>query len=88
MQLKVAKRILKYIKGTIKVGLWYSCDSNIALSGFSDSNYVGCKLDRKSTSGTCHVFGSSLISWNNKKQACVTLSTTEPEYIVVGYGCE
>ena len=84
--LKVAKKILKYLKGTTNVGLWYPCDSNITLSGFSDSDYAVCKLDRKSTSGTCHLLSSSLISWNNIKRACVVLSTTEVEYIVVGQG--
>jgi len=84
---KDAKRILKYLKGTTNVGLWYPCDSDITLSGFSDSYYAGRKLDRKSTSGTCHLLGSCLISWNSKKQACVALSTTEVEYIVVGHGC-
>jgi len=64
---KAAKRILKYLKGTTNVGLWYPCESNIILSGFSDSDYAGCKLDRKSKSGTCHLLGSSLISWNSKK---------------------
>ena len=41
-------------------------------------------MDRKTTSGTCHLLGSSLISWHNKKQACVALSTTEAEYIAAG----
>jgi len=59
--LKGTKRILKYLKGTNNVGLWYPCNSNITLSGFSDFDYAGCKLDRKSTSGTCHLLGSSLI---------------------------
>ena len=85
--LKVEKWILKYMKGTTIVGLWYPSDSNITLSGFSDSDYAVCKLDRKSTSGTCHLLSSSLISWNNIKRACVVLSTTEVEYIVVGHGC-
>jgi len=44
-------------------------------------------LDRKSTSGTCHLLGSNLISWNSKKQACVALSTVEAEYIAAGHGC-
>jgi len=44
-------------------------------------------LDRKNTSGTCHLLGSSLISWNSKKHACVALSTTEAEYIGVGHSC-
>ena len=56
-------------------------------SRYRDSDFVGCKLDKKSTSGTCHLLGSSLVSWNGKKQDCVTLSTLEAEYIVVGSCC-
>ena len=82
--LKVAKKILKYLKGTISMGLWYPSHSPIHLVGYSDSDFAGCKLDRKSTSGTCHLLGSSLISWHSKKQACVALSTAEAEYIVAG----
>jgi len=83
----VAKRILKYLKGTIDVGLWYPSDVSLNLIGYSDSDFTGCKIDRKSTSGTCHILGSSLISWHSKKQACVALSTTEAEYIAVGSCC-
>ena len=79
--LKASKRILKYLKGTTSVDLWYHSHSLIHLVGYSDSDFVGCKLDRKSTSGTCHLLGSSLISWHNKKQVCVALSTAEEEYI-------
>jgi len=57
-----AKRILKYLKGTIEVGLWYPSEVTINLVGYSDSDFAGCKVDRKSTSGTCHLLGSSLIS--------------------------
>jgi len=53
---KAAKWILKYLKGTTNVGLWYPNESNIVLSGFSDFDYARCKLDRKSTSGTTHIF--------------------------------
>ena len=81
---KAAKRILKYLKGTTNVGLWYPSHSLIHLIGYSDSDFAGCKLDRKSTSGTCHLLGSSLISWHSKKQACVALCTTEAEYIAAG----
>jgi len=74
-------------KRTTNVGLWYPNESNIVLSGFSYFDYVGCKLDRKSTNGRCHLLGSSLISWNSKKQACVALSTAEAEYIAAGHAC-
>ncbi|XP_014523568.1 uncharacterized protein LOC106779871 [Vigna radiata var. radiata] len=85
--LTAVKRILKYLKGTKGLGLWYPNGTNIFLNGYSDSDFGGCKLDRKRTSGTCHLLGSSLISWHSKKQACVALSTTEPEYIAVGSCC-
>jgi len=82
-----AKRILKYLKGTTNVGLWYPNEATLNLKGYSDSDFAGCKLDRKSTSGTCHLLGASLISWNSKKQACVSLSTAEAEYIAAGSCC-
>jgi len=85
--LKAAKKILKYLKGTINMGLWYPSLSPIYLVGYSDSDFTGCKLDRKRTSGTCHLLGSSLILWHSKKQACVALSTAEAEYIAVGSCC-
>ena len=81
------KHILKYLKGTTGFGLWYPSDVCISLIGYSDADYGGCKIDRKSTSGTCHLLGSSLISWHSKKQACVALSTTEAEYIAAGSCC-
>jgi len=66
------------------MGLWYPSLSPIHLVGYFDSEFAGCKLDRKSTSGTCHLLGSSLILWHSKKQTCVALSTAEVEYIVAG----
>jgi len=85
--LTVVKRIIKYLKGTTNVGLWYPTGTSLNLIDFSDSDFVGCKLDRKSTSGTCHLLGRSLVSCNYKKQDCVALSTTEVEYIVAGSRC-
>ena len=85
--LKAAKRILKYLKGTTTVGLLYPSHSPIHLVGYSNSDFTRCKLDRKSTSGTYHLLGSCLISWHNKKQACIALSTTEEEYIAAGSSC-
>jgi len=61
--------------------------SPIHLIGYSDSDFAGCKLDRKNTSGTCHLLVSSLISWHSKKQAFVALSTAEAKYIAAGSCC-
>ncbi|XP_027940228.1 uncharacterized protein LOC114194299 [Vigna unguiculata] len=82
--LSVVKRILKYLKGTRNLGLLYPHGTTISLIGYSDSDFGGCKTDRKSTSGTCLLLVCSLISWHSKKQARVALSTTEAEYIVAG----
>jgi len=82
-----AKRILKYLQGTKEVGLWYPSNISLNLTGYSDSDFAGCKIDRKSTSGTCHLLGSSLISWQCKKHTCVVVSTVEAEYIAVGSCC-
>nr|KYP49021.1 Copia protein [Cajanus cajan] len=85
--MKCVKRILKYLKGTTNVGLWYPKGVSLSLIGYLDSDYAGCRLDRKSTSGTCHLLGSALVSWHSKKQACVALSTTEAKYIAAGSCC-
>jgi hypothetical protein len=65
--LKATKRILRYLKGTHDVGLWYPKGSNFELIGYLDSDYGGCKIDRMSASGTYELLGRSLISWSSKK---------------------
>ena len=65
----------------------YTKGSSSYLVVFSDSDFASCKSDRKSTSGTCHLFGNCLISWHSKKQHSVTLSTTEAEYVAAGSCC-
>jgi hypothetical protein len=85
--LTATKRILRYLKSTPNVGLWYPKGSNFELIGYSDSDYAGCKVDRRSTSGTCQFLGRSLVSWSSKKQNSVALSTAEAEYISAGSCC-
>ncbi|KAH9686889.1 hypothetical protein KPL70_014556 [Citrus sinensis] len=75
------KRIFRYLIGTINLALWYSRGTHIDLTCYSDADFVGYKVDKKSTSGTCHFLGHSLVSWFSKKQNSVALSTTEAEYI-------
>ncbi|KAL2327528.1 hypothetical protein Fmac_020955 [Flemingia macrophylla] len=85
--MNVVKKILKYLKGTINCGLWYPKGTSPTLVGFSDPDFVGCKMDRKSTSGSCHIFGECLVTLHSKKQACVALSTAEAEYVAAGSCC-
>ena len=61
------KRILRYVKHTPRIDLWYSKGAIFKLVGYSDSDYAGCKVDRKSTSGGCHLLDRSLVSWSSKK---------------------
>ena len=81
------KRIMRYLKYTSTLGLWYSKDSSLKLIGYSDADYRGCKIDRKSTSGTCQFLGSNLISWHSKKQNSIALSTAEAEYVAAESCC-
>ncbi|RVW29029.1 Retrovirus-related Pol polyprotein from transposon RE1 [Vitis vinifera] len=85
--LSAVKRILRYLKGTMDIGLWYPKGDNFELIGYSDADFAGCKVERKSTSGTCHFLGHSLVSWHSKKQNSVALSTAEAEYIAASLCC-
>ncbi|KAJ9561559.1 hypothetical protein OSB04_006719 [Centaurea solstitialis] len=85
--LAAVKRILRYLKGTPEMGLWYPKDSSFELISFTDSDYGGCKLDRKSTSGSCQFLGDKLVSWTSKKQNCVSTSTAEAEYVAAASCC-
>jgi hypothetical protein len=87
VHLRAMKRIMRYLVYTSKFGLWYSKGSIFDLIGYSNADYARCKIDRKSTSGTCQFLGRSLVSWASKKQNPVALSTDEAKYIVVGHCC-
>ncbi|GKA48677.1 putative ribonuclease H-like domain-containing protein, partial [Tanacetum coccineum] len=85
--LHAVKRIFRYLKGQPKLGLWYPRDSPFDLEAFSDSDYAGASLDRKSTTGGCQFLGKRLISWQCKKQTIVANSTTEAEYVAAANCC-
>ncbi|KAJ9565533.1 hypothetical protein OSB04_001499 [Centaurea solstitialis] len=80
--LAAVKRILRYLKGTPEMGLWYPKDSSFELISFTDSDYGGCKLDRKK-----HFWIVSVFSWTSKKQNCVSTSTAEAEYVAAASCC-
>ncbi|GJV35051.1 hypothetical protein Tco_1407528 [Tanacetum coccineum] len=66
---------------------WYSKDSPLELIAYTDSDYAGATLDRKSTTGGCQFLGNRLISWQCKKQTVVATSTTEAEYVAAASCC-
>jgi hypothetical protein len=87
VHLRAVKRILRYLVYTPKFGLWYPKGSTFDVIGYSDADWAICKIDRKSTLGTCQFLGRSLVSWASKKQNFIALSTAEAEYIAAGHCC-
>ena len=81
-----AKNLLRYLRGTINHGLRYTVGS-LRLQGYTDVDWAGSVVDRKSTSGCCFTLGSTLISWMSKKQKSVALSTAEAQYIAANMTC-
>ncbi|GJT96506.1 retrovirus-related pol polyprotein from transposon TNT 1-94 [Tanacetum coccineum] len=84
--LHAIKRIFRYLKRTIHMGLWYPKDSGFALKSFADADYAGCQDTRRSTSGSAQFLGDRLVSWSSKKQKSTAISTTKAKYIALS-GC-
>jgi hypothetical protein len=85
--LRAVKRIMRYLILIPNLGLWHPKGSRFELLGYSDVNYVGCKVDRKSTFGTCQFLEWTLVSWYSKKQNLVALSMAKAEYDAAGSCC-
>src|ERR1051325_1735109 len=80
---QAAVRILRYIKGTLKFGILFPSGrkAESELMSYSDSDWCGDRVDRRSTSGYLFKFLGDPISWSSKQQDVVALSTCEAEYI-------
>ncbi|GJX94793.1 uncharacterized mitochondrial protein-like protein [Tanacetum coccineum] len=85
--LYAVRRIFRYLKGQPKLGLWYPKDSPFHLVAYTDNDYAGASLDRKSIIGGCQFQGCRLISWQCKKQTMVANSTAKVEYTVASNCC-
>ena len=83
------KHALRYLCGTIDYGLDYQRGDGVHLVGYTDSDWVGCVNDRKSTSGCCFGLGSVVVSWFSRKQKSMALSSAEAEYMAASQAsCE
>ncbi|WVZ63659.1 hypothetical protein U9M48_013273 [Paspalum notatum var. saurae] len=86
-QAKYTRDILKKFEMGDSKPMTTPMSSSLFLRGFSDADRAGCRIDRKSSSGTCQLLGTSFVSWSSRKQASVSLSTTEAEYIAAATCC-
>ncbi|XP_028214913.1 uncharacterized protein LOC114396957 [Glycine soja] len=80
MHLQMAHHILRYVKGTIDVGLHFTSNTTLDLFAFFDADWAGCPTNRHSTIGYCIYLGRNLISWCAKKQPTISQSSTEAKY--------
>nr|GEW67043.1 hypothetical protein [Tanacetum cinerariifolium] len=85
--IKEVKRIFRYLRGTVNMGIWYPKDSSFELTAFSDADHAGCIDSRKSTSGGIQFLGDKLVSWLSKKQNCTVMSSAEAEYVALSASC-
>ena len=83
---KAAKRILRYIKGTIDYGITFdeNKETDVELKGYVDADWGSNPNGRKSHSGYLFTVCGGVISWASKKQSIVAFSSTEAEYITKG----
>ncbi|XP_071734234.1 secreted RxLR effector protein 161-like [Rutidosis leptorrhynchoides] len=82
---KSLKRILRYVKGTESLGLFFSSCEGYVLKGYSDSDWYGNMDDRKITSGYVFFIGETTFTWASKKQPILALSTCEAEYVAASW---
>jgi hypothetical protein len=87
--MEAALRVLRYLKNSPGQGLFFPSQNDLSLRAFSDSNWAGCPISRRSTTGYYVFLGSSLISWWTKRQKTVSLSSAEAKYrAMTGTCCE
>jgi hypothetical protein len=77
------KHVLRYLQGTVGYGLRYASSVDLSLQGYVDADWAGSTMDWKSTSNYCFTLGSVMVSWCNRKQSSMALSTVEAEYIAL-----
>ena len=78
------KKIFRYLAGTQDIRLWYPTNYSLELVAYTNADYAGSRLDRKSTIGYCQFLEGCLVSQASKQQHSIALSTAETEYVAAG----
>ncbi|XP_073219751.1 uncharacterized protein [Cicer arietinum] len=87
--LQVALRIVQYLKGTPGRGILFKRNKSVSLEAYTDADYAGSVVDRRSTTGYCTFLAGNLVTWNSKKQSVVARSSAEAEFRAMAHGiCE
>lgn len=85
---RAAKRVLRYLAGTLNYGLYFSKGNNLEITAFADADWANDLCDRKSYSGFVVKLSGSVVNWEARKQRCIALSSTEAEYLAIGDVCK
>ncbi|XP_071732211.1 uncharacterized mitochondrial protein AtMg00810-like [Rutidosis leptorrhynchoides] len=80
VHMNALKRIIRYVQGTLTLGLHITKSSSTNLIAYTDADWGGCPDTRCSTSGYCVYYGDNLISWSSKRQTTMSRSSAEAEY--------
>lgn len=86
--LTAAKRVLRYLKGTVNLGLQYKEGENSEVTGYSDADWAREMDNRRSTTGNVFIMSGGPISWLSQRQSIVALSTAEAEYVALSSACQ
>ena len=85
---EVVFRVLRYLKGTVGLGITFRKQGNLDLLIYTDSDFAGCLLDFRSTMGYCTFLDGNLVTWRSKKQNVVSKSSTEVEFRAISKGID
>ena len=89
LHMEAALRVVRYLKNAPGQGLFFFSNSDFRLRAYCDSDWAGCPITRRSTTGYYVFLGPSLVSWRSKRQKTVSLSSAEAEYhAMTGACCE
>ena len=86
VHLQAANRVLQYLKGSPGKGILFKQNSLLVLEAYTNANYVGSMVDRKSTTRYCTFLGGNSVTWRSKKQSLVLRSSAEVEFLTMAQG--